>query len=253
MQSLKINLDPIKQEPLSEDNVIVHSVWIGDRLSLLECLTIKLLQSHGHIVHLWAYESIKNIPENVILRDAREILPKDTIFGHAGSFSHWSDQFQMKLLEIEGGIYIQLDVATLKPLNFVNEFVFFPHMPGNGIRNIAPYLMKCPKNSKFASETYKKLASTINGNTIKSMHWDYSMKLINESFLINMPDCEKYFVESKNFMDLGGGHSPMFFRDIPLNPDVFVIHWSNFTHNKIKHNPISNSVYYKLLKSVNLM
>jgi len=212
MQSFNQKLEPTKPLPISEDNQIVHALWIGDRLSLLECLTIKLLQLHGHTVHLWGYQEIQNVPSGVVLRNAEEILPKDTIFKYAGiplniipnggigSLSHWSDRFQMRLLELEGGIYIQLDVATLRPLNFTNEFAFVPHMPYPGGRGgVAAFLMKCPKGSKFPAETYKELASTIDGETIKTMDWDCSMRKMNTNLSLTMPDCEQYFIEAKNF------------------------------------------------------
>jgi len=259
------NTEITKPLPLSEDNIIVHSLWIGDRLSLLECLTIKLLQSHGHEVHLWSYQEIQNVPEGVILRNAEDILSKDSIFRYAGvplniipkggigSLSHWSDRFQMRLLELEGGIYIQLDVAILKPLNFKNEFAFVPHIPYPGGRHgVAAFLMKCPKGSKFPSETYKVLASTIDGEKIKSMDWDCSMRVMNQNLSLTMPDCDPYFMESKNFLDLGGIQSGPFFQDVAISPEVFVIHWSNATHHERKDNPIPNSVYHKLLKRVGL-
>lgn len=125
---------------MKPENVIVHAVWIGDSLSLLEQLTIKLLQKNGHQVHLWCYDRIKNVPKDTVIRDASDILPKNSIFsfqgqplpyipnGGIGSLSHWSDQFQMKLLNIEGGIYTQLDVAYLWPLDFTQEYMFVNHM-----------------------------------------------------------------------------------------------------------------------------
>ncbi|CAN5598692.1 hypothetical protein BH10PLA1_BH10PLA1_05790 [soil metagenome] len=125
--------------PLLPENRHVHVVWIGPRLSLMERLTVKLLQFHGHLVNLWGYETIENVPEGTILRNADEILPKKSIFrftgtplsiipnGGIGSMSHWSDQFQIKLLHQEGGLYTQLDVAFLQPLNFTSPYAFIPH------------------------------------------------------------------------------------------------------------------------------
>jgi hypothetical protein len=99
-----------EQSMLRLDNLAVHAVWIGERLSLMERLTIRLLQDHGHQVHLWAYRDIANVPDGVILRDAAELLPEKSIFrysgqpvegipnGGIGSLAHWSDQFRMRLL-----------------------------------------------------------------------------------------------------------------------------------------------------------
>ena len=254
--------------PLKEENKIVHSLWVGDRLSLLECLTIKLLQHHGHEVYLWSYGDIQNVPEGTVMKNAEEILPKESIFkyngiplgcipnGGIGSLSHWSDQFQMRLLELHGGIYIQLDVACLRPLNFKKEFAFVPHMPRpDGSRaGVAAFLMKCPKGSKFTSETYKELSSKINEETIKSMDWDNSMRMMNSNMSNHMPDSNQYFIQRENFMDIGGisSHGP-FFEPTPIHPNCMVIHWSNATHKDRKDNPIEGSVYHKLLKYVGLV
>lgn len=260
--------DPTTPLPLSKDNLIVHALWIGERLSLLECLTIKLLQLHGHVVHLWSYEEIQNVPSGVVRRDAGEILPPTTIFKYAGeplptipnggigSLSHWSDRFQMRLLELEGGIYIQLDVAVLRPLNFTKEFAFVPHMPHPGGRDgVAAFLMKCPKGSRFPMEAYRELASTIDGETIKTMDWDCSMRKMNSVLSAAMPDPEQYFIEAKNFLDLGGGdnRSGPFFEPTPIHPDVFILHWSNATHHETKDEPIPGSVYHQLLKRAGLV
>ena len=101
--------------PLLTENSIVHTLWIGGQLSLMEQLTIKLLQSHGHQVQLWSYDKPMGVPDGTILRNATEILPASSIFrytgkplrlipnGGIGSLSHWSDQFQLRLLHQEGG------------------------------------------------------------------------------------------------------------------------------------------------------
>ena len=92
---------------MREDNRIVHGVWIGDKLSMMERLTIEMLQGHGHEFHLWSYDKVDNVPEGTVLEDASQVMPKESIFqykgkplaclanGGIGSLSHWSDQFQM--------------------------------------------------------------------------------------------------------------------------------------------------------------
>jgi len=250
---------------LRSDNIIVHSLWIGERLSLMECLTIKLLQKHGHQVHLWAYQDIANVPEGVIIRNASEILSEESIFrftgtplsaipnGGIGSLSHWSDRFQMRLLELEGGIYTQLDVAYLQSLNFRNDYLFVPHVPGeNSRRGVAAFLMKCPKGSSFTSECFKELEKHINSETISGLHWDCSMIKIYDNLKRNILNYDRFFIEPKYFLDLGCLTNGPFFENVKLPEDVFIIHWSNATHHERKDNPIPGSVYDKLLKEVGL-
>lgn len=250
---------------MKPENVIVHAVWIGDSLSLLEQLTIKLLQKNGHQVHLWCYDRIKNVPKDTVIRDASDILPKNSIFsfqgqplpyipnGGIGSLSHWSDQFQMKLLNIEGGIYTQLDVAYLWPLDFTQEYMFVNHME----KNLSAFLMKCPKGSPFTIEAYKELSMKINYLTIPYHHWDCSMKLmvdvLHNKTNITTVRCPSCFLDKKHFIDLGCQKTGPFFEPFSPPKDLFVIHWSNATVNVYKDHPIKDSYYEYLLKSVDLV
>lgn len=237
-----------------------HTLWVSGKLSLLEQLTILLLQKHGHSVHLWSYEKIENVPSGTILRDAREILPYDSVFsfqgiplsliprGGIGSLSHWSDQFQLEVLYKEGGIYLQLDVACLKPLQF-EEYSFVAHQ---GI-HLAAFLMKCPKGSLFPGATRPVLAEHINASRMKDMHWDYSMQTMGKCLRKVIPDCQKYFIPEKHVMDLGCRKNGPFFDSTAPNFDQYIIHWSNATVNELKNNPIPGSFYSKLLKEVGLL
>ena len=238
-----------------------HTLWVSGKLSLLEQLTIVLLQKHGHSVHLWSYENIQNVPPGTILRDAREILPYESVFsfqgkplpliprGGIGSLSHWSDQFQLGVLYKEGGIYLQLDVACLRPLDFKEEYAFVAHQG----KDLAAFLMKCPKGAKFCEITRQVLCSRINAQTISGMHWDISMKTMGAALNYIIPDCSKYFIPPENVMDLGCRKSGPFFDATEPLKDQYIIHWSNATVNELKNNPIPGSFYHKLLKEVNLI
>lgn len=248
---------------MKQENIIVHTLWVGDSLSLLEQLTIKLLQHHGHEVHLWCYDKIKNVPDKTIIRDAAEIMPRSSIFsfqgqylpyipnGGIGSLSHWSDQFQCKLLAMEGGIYSQLDVSYLGPIDYNPEYLFIDIL--NTKKSMATFLMKCPKGSPFAIEAYKELSMKINHLTIPYQHWDCSMNLCMD-VLVNRtnigPEC---FLNKQHYLDLGCMKNGPFFGTFQIPKDLVVIHWSNATLNVYKNHPIPNSFYESLLKFVGLV
>lgn len=250
---------------MKPENVIVHTVWVGGELSLLEQLTIKLLQYHKHEVHLWTYDGVKNAPEGTILQNASEIMPRESIFtyqgyplsyipnGGIGSLSHWSDQFQLKLLAMKGGIYSQLDVSYLQPMDIIPDHLFVY----DGVCSLQSFLMKCPKGSSFAIEAYAELKNTINSQTIKYMEWNCSMdamgRILKTKTYFDRPDHKHYILNIKNYMDLGCRIDGPFFSEWEINNDVYAIHWSNATVNELKNKPIPNSVYYKLLKIVGLI
>jgi len=255
---------------LLKENSIVHTLWIGGRLSLMEQLTIKLLQSHGHQVHLWSYDKTEGVPDGTCLRDASRILPASSIFryqgkplrlipnGGIGSLSHWSDQFQLRLLHQEGGIYIQLDVACLKPLNFESEYAFASHSLSRRVwpfkkRGIAAFVMKCPAGSSFAENCAAILATRINAQTIKELDWESSMREIGRQHRKYFPASSRHMLNSRLYMDLGGRSKGPFFEAVTIPQEVMMIHWSNATHVERKNDPIPGSVYHQLLEQVKLV
>jgi hypothetical protein len=245
------------------ENKIVHTVWIGDRLSLLEQLTIVLLQRYGHEVHLWSYQPLQNVPAGTVGRSAAEVLPRDSIFkfegiplegipnGGIGSLSHWSDQFQMKLLHQEGGIYSQLDVAVLQPLDFETPYVFAPFKKKRV--GISPMVMKCPKGSTFTKTCYEVLSSEINPQTIRKLQWNCSMCRMLDVAKDCGVDREDYFLGRTCYWDLGRRTDGPFYDSSAPDPYIKFIHWSNATNCMFKDQPIPGSYYESLLKDVNLI
>ena len=61
---------------------IIQSLWIGNELSQVERLCISSYIHHGHDFHLYCYNDIDGIPENCIVKDAAEILPKEDVFAY---------------------------------------------------------------------------------------------------------------------------------------------------------------------------
>ena len=243
------------------ENKIIHTVWIGDRLSLLERLTIVLFQSHGHEVHLWSYRPLQNVPSETISRDASEVLPESSLFrfeglplkgipaGGIGSLSHWSDQFQMKLLHQYGGIYSQLDIASFAPLDFTTPYVFAPHTD----RTIAPVVMKCPKGSEFAQACYARLSAAINAQTIRDLDWNCSMRLIKEVAREFGVDRDEHILSDRIYLDLGCRKKGPFYDGKSPRAGVEIIHWSNATNRRFKDDPIPGSYYEALLRKAGLV
>jgi len=242
---------------MNKSNKIVHTLWIGHKLSLMENLTIKLLQKHGHKVHLWCYNKIENIPKNTIIRDASEIMPKESIFRYTGkphkklpnngigSLAHWSDQFQLSLLYKYGGIYSQLDLAYLKPLNFKEKYFFIEDAIDSKKKALGAFLMKCPKGSLFTKNCLKELKSKINKSTINSISWEDSMELMYE--VLEKHNLEKYCLPKKYHL------AGQIFRINPPKNNIPIIHWSNATNYLLKNKPPLNTYYEFLLDDVGLI
>ena len=104
------------------------SLWVGEELPVMAQLCIKSFLAHGHSFQLFTYKRYDKLPQGVLIRDAREILPAELIFRDShGSYAPFSDWFRMKFLAEEGGFWVDMDVVCLSeeapaaPLWFCRE------------------------------------------------------------------------------------------------------------------------------------
>jgi hypothetical protein len=133
----------------------IQSLWIGNKLSVMEQLCIRSFLDRGHPFRLYAYQDIAGIPEGAELRDAREILPEREIFVYQtgsgrGSPSAFSNMFRYKMLLENGGWWADLDAYCLKPLRFSSEHVIGYERERDGSLHVNCGLMRVPAGSKFA-------------------------------------------------------------------------------------------------------
>jgi hypothetical protein len=103
----------------------VQSLWIGDRLSTMEKLAIQSFLSNGLEFHLYCYDHVDGVPEGTVVKDGREVLPKEGIFGYshgfaAGSCAAFSNLFRYKLLLENGGWWVDTDVVCLRPFSLAD-------------------------------------------------------------------------------------------------------------------------------------
>jgi len=105
---------------------IIQGLWIGNRLSRFEYNSIKSYLMAGYEYHLYTYDKVDNIPENVIIKDGNEILNKKEIFYYEGSIAPFSDLFRYKLLYERGGVWTDCDIICMKqmPEDDNHEYIF---------------------------------------------------------------------------------------------------------------------------------
>lgn len=212
---------------MTNDNQVVHGLWIGDKLSPLELLCIKSFQSHGHVFHLWTYADITTpLPEGTIIRSAEEIIPLSKVFsyehgnefGHGkGSLAGFSDIFRYKLLFDHGGWWTDMDVTCLYPLDFSSTYVFRRHDVLAAVGN----LMKCPKGSPVMKWCYETANHAVNA---QNTDWLLPIRILNEGIV-------KYNLESL-ILDISNPDRWEIvdcFREQLLKPDPdwYVFHWMN--------------------------
>lgn len=119
---------------------IVQSLWVGE-LSRLERLCVQSFIDHGHEFHLYVYDNVKDIPANVVVKDANKILLKERIYINKDqqSIAQFSDWFRYELLAKRGGFWVDMDLLCLRPLDFESDIVFGGYFSG---------LLKFPKSNQ---------------------------------------------------------------------------------------------------------
>lgn len=105
--------------PAGHSDFPIQSLWIG-KLGQLERLSMASFLANSHRYHLYAYDMNLPVPPGVELKDAREILPEESIFTYKdgkskGGYSGFADLFRYMLLAQKGGWWADTDIICLKP------------------------------------------------------------------------------------------------------------------------------------------
>ncbi len=105
---------------------IIQSLWIGEKLSVMEQLSISSFVKNGHPFHLYVYDDIENIPHGTVVKDASKILTRDKFFKNKQEYSYGaiSDIFRYKLILEKGNYWVDTDVICLMPIDDESEYVF---------------------------------------------------------------------------------------------------------------------------------
>ncbi len=162
----------------------VSSLWIGDSISDLEKLCIKSFIDHGYSYNLFTYTpQIKNLPPDVTLKNGSQILSKDKIFQYKsgfnkGSVSGFSNLFRYKLLYENGGIWVDTDLALLKPnLNFEKQNVFTTEVGEPPDGKFASALIKAQVGCPVLKECLKEFKKV---NVDKVQHGETGPELVTQ-------------------------------------------------------------------------
>lgn len=136
------------------DNRVIQGLWIGRQISLNGQLSIRSFLDHGHEYHLYAYDELDDVPPGTEVKDAGEIMPRDSIFQfHTGSYAMFADTFRIHLLLGHGGWWCDLDMICLRPFDLPEEIVLITE-PADGYASavLTNGIMKFPPHSPFGEK-----------------------------------------------------------------------------------------------------
>lgn len=193
---------------------IVQSLWIGPKLSELEILSIKSFINQGHIFHLYIYDDIENLPEidNLLIKDGNTILDREEIFTFDDkNYLPFSDIFRYKMLYLNGGYWVDLDMICLKKLDFKEDYIFssertiqkgqYRNRTKTEISNIG--ILKSPKNSDFYKEVFESCLEYRNRN---KKHNNLEFMVLMRKF-IEKYNLNRYIKSAKLFCPLDWWHT----------------------------------------------
>lgn len=210
------------------NNLNVHSLWIGSKLSKLELLTIHSFINQGHHFNLWVYGPI-NIEERegLFIRDANEILNEGYIFsykhsntfGHGkGSYAGFSDIFRYKLLYKLGGWWVDMDIYCLKAFDFSSPYFFRSHHELLMVGNV----MKCPPKSDLMLHCYQEAVLAVNE---ENTNWHLPIQILVDQVI--QLKLEHYIVEDVSNHDKWEQTKKYIYKNPKIPKQWYFIHWQN--------------------------
>lgn len=140
---------------------VISGLWIGKTLSVMERLSIRSFLANGHEFHLYAYDTITDVPDGTIVKDGATILPASMIFQYSGrqSYAGFANYFRYKLLLEAGGWWVDLDTICLKPFTFDRQYVFAAEHTPQGNEAAVPGIMFTPPASKVMQYAWESCKS----------------------------------------------------------------------------------------------
>lgn len=91
------------------------SLWVGDPLSKVQIISLASFVYHSHDITLFVYDMDLAVPDGVVKRDAREIMPEEEIFQVQNQFAAFSDLFRYQMIYKTGLAWVDADTICLSP------------------------------------------------------------------------------------------------------------------------------------------
>ena len=219
---------------------LFNALWIGNSLSKLELLTIYSFINNGHTFRLWIYdkEVAKQLPPQVLIGDANEIIPVNKVFnykqtntfGHGkGSYAGFSDIFRYKMLYLHGGWWVDMDITCVKPIDFTSEYFFRAHHELILVGNV----IKCPKGSEVMLKCFEEATQSVNEN---NTDWHKPIEILCRN--VQQFGLEKYVVSNLSNHDKWD-ETVQFIKTRKVIPmQYYFLHWQN---EEWRHRPLDKN------------
>lgn len=125
----------------------VASFWFGSPLSCVERVCIQSFLDHGYTFNLYVLDLTMDVPDGVILHDARSIYSDEEFQKHPSSRRRaaiYSDIFRIHLLQKTDHVWVDLDIYCVNPLDLSSDYLFGVVWRNKAVNNC---VLRLPKNS----------------------------------------------------------------------------------------------------------
>jgi hypothetical protein len=112
-------------------------------------------------MHLYHYGEVQNVPDGVVMKDAREIMPLNEELNNK-CFAQFSDIFRYKLIYDKGGWWVDSDVLCLRPNPYEEREIMWGR-EGNDNRWVSNATMYARKSSKYMLDLYEGAIEVLKG------------------------------------------------------------------------------------------
>jgi hypothetical protein len=130
----------------------LNSLWIGEKLSYVEQLTIVSALSVDHPFTLYSYtpERLRNVPRGAEVRDAREVIQYEILERYLNGrlAAVASDFFRCAVQAKALGYWVDLDLYFLRPIDFHDDYVF----GWENEKSINGAVMRLPRDCRMLRE-----------------------------------------------------------------------------------------------------
>lgn len=141
------------------------SLWVGGPLRKLQQTCLASFVHFGHTINLFVYDMDMEVPDGVIKRDAREVIPEDNIFLVRDTYAAFSDVFRYNMLHKFDLIWVDADTLCLTDdwSFFEDDILFCNEYDDYYVGGV----LKLPRNSEIT----KYLVSQVKLVDSSSMFW----------------------------------------------------------------------------------
>ncbi|MGO1597306.1 MAG: capsular polysaccharide synthesis protein [Sphingobacterium sp.] len=158
------------------EKITVQTLWIDNVLGDHQKLCLESFVKNDVEVILYTYVRVDNIPDNIIVKDANEILDQSFVFHDLyDSYATFSDWFRIKLLFDKGGWWIDADMLCIRPFDIDWPYVFATEIERvsdkEEVTHICNCVLKMPQGSDIGRSILRRIEETLSTNSPKDLPW----------------------------------------------------------------------------------